>query len=201
MSVRVGIVDYGVAGNIRSIEKALKHIGVLTVIVNEAKNFEQVDKLLIPGVGSFNDGISELNRSGLLEPLKQAIEVKPVLGICLGMQLLAKVGYEFGVTSGLNVFDAAEVRKVHCNAPVPHMGFNKVSLLKECSLFDGIADEAFYFMHSYEVVDYKNILSLSTYGGHEFVSALVKGQVYGVQFHPEKSRDAGLELFRNFAKI
>lgn len=201
MSLKVGVIDYGVAGNIRSIEKALKKAGAETIIVKRKEEFDLVDKVVIPGVGSFKDAIEELQSSGMFEALKKAIEDKPVLGICLGMQIMARIGYEFGKSKGLGVFETAEVRKIECDAAVPHMGFNKINVRADSPLFKGLAEESFYFMHSYEVVDYKNVLALANYGNHEFVCAIGKGDVYGVQFHPEKSRDAGIQLFKNFIEL
>ena len=196
----VGIINYGVAGNIRSINKALTKAGAETIIIETAAQLTSVDKLVLPGVGSFPDAIEELKNSGLLIPLSTAMADIPTLGICLGMQILSKVGFEFEMTNGLGFFDA-EVKKIKCMGAIPHMGFNKISVQRDNPLLRGLDDQSFYFMHSYEVVNYKNILSLSNYCGHEFVSAIGSNNIFGVQFHPEKSRDAGIELFRNFLAI
>lgn len=200
MSKRVGLVNYGVAGNIRSIQNALDKAGANTFIIDSPEQFDKADKLVIPGVGSFPDAMKELENDALLAPLKRTISVKPTLGICLGMQILSRIGYEYGNTDGLGIFDA-EVKPILCESPVPHMGFNKVSVQRDDNLFKGLDDEEFYFMHSYEVVNYRNILALTSYVEHEFVSAIVKEHTYGVQFHPEKSRDPGIELFKNFINL
>lgn len=198
MSKLIGIVNYGVAGNIHSIKKAIEKAGGNTLIINEPASFEKVDKVVIPGVGSFKEAMKELQDDDFLEPLKNYN--KPILGICLGMQILATLGFEYGKTKGLD-FISAEVKPLLCDASVPHMGFNKIQVVQGNSLLRGVEDEEFYFMHSYELVNYVNITSLTTYAGHDFVSSINKGNIYGVQFHPEKSREAGIELFKNFINL
>ena len=197
MSDVIGVVNYGIAGNIHSIVKALDKVGAATMVVNDASDLEKVGKIVIPGVGSFKDAVAELENDGLMQPLVAAIQSRPTLGICLGMQILARIGFEFGQNQGLGLFNA-EVKKMYCDGPVPHMGFNHIDVRKASPLLAGVEDQSFYFMHSYEVVNYTDVLALSNYCGHQFVSAIAKGHVFGVQFHPEKSRDAGLEVFKNF---
>lgn len=198
MSSIVGVIKYGIAGNIHSIVNAIKAAGGNVKIVEKPADLFDVDRIVLPGVGSFHDGMQELGRSDLLESIKSF--EKPVLGICLGMQVLAKIGFEYGRTVGLGIINA-EVKAIKCDGPVPHVGFNSIKLTHDNPLFKGIENESFYFMHSYEVVNYTNILALTEYSGHEFVSAVNKGNYYGVQFHPEKSREAGIQLFRNFINI
>jgi len=125
---------------------------------------------------------------------------KPILGICLGMQILSTLGFEYGKTKGLN-FIEAEVKPILVDAKVPHVGFNTIELINSNEVLKGLENEEFYFMHSYEVVNYTNISSLTEYSGHKFVSSIQKNNVYGVQFHPEKSRDAGIKLFSNFINL
>ena len=194
----VGIINYGISGNIHSIEKALEKAGADVKVVNSKEELSEVNKVVIPGVGSFKDAMYELENSGLLKALKEID--KPILGICLGMQILSTLGYEYGKTAGLNLIDA-EVKPIIVNAKVPHVGFNTISVVNKNRLLDGLENEEFYFMHSYEVVNYTDILSLTNYEGHQFVSAIHKDNIYGVQFHPEKSREAGIQLFKNFIKL
>lgn len=198
MSSIVGVVKYGVAGNIHSIVNAIKAAGGTVKVIEKPSDISGVGRLVLPGVGSFHDGIEELGRSNLIEALRLCN--KPVLGICLGMQILAKIGFEYGRTDGLGIINA-EVKAIECDGPVPHVGFNSIKTTNKDPLFTGIENDEFYFMHSFEVVNYTDILALTEYAGHEFVSAVRKGNFYGVQFHPEKSREAGITLFKNFINI
>lgn len=200
MSINVGIVNFGVAGNIFSIKKALNEVGANVVEINSEHQFSEVEKIVLPGVGCFKSAMKDLDKSGLLGPLKASISSKPTLGICLGMQILATIGYEQGKTNGLGVV-TAEVKPMICNGKVPHMGFSPVNVVGEQPLLEGVDGEEFYFMHSFEVVNYTDIAALTSYSGHQFVSAISSGNIYGVQFHPEKSRLAGLRVFRNFLSM
>lgn len=200
MSNIIGIINYGIAGNIHSIKKAIEKAGGSVKIVNNEDELNSVAKIVIPGVGSFKDAMSELEKDRLIEPLKKAIQRKPTLGICLGMQILATLGFEYGKTKGLDVIDA-EVKPIFVDAKVPHMGFGHIEVVKSNKLFNDLENEEFYFMHSYEMVNYTDIVTLTSYAGHKFVSSVQKGNVYGVQFHPEKSREAGIKLFKNFIEL
>ena len=200
MSNIVGIVNYGIAGNVYSIKKAVEKAGGRVKVINNKEEFELVAKIVIPGVGSFADAMRELKDDGLLDWLKEEIKIKPTLGICLGMQILASIGFEYGKTKGLDAINA-EVKPVLVDAKIPHMGFNSLDVVSPNKLLNHIEDKEFYFMHSYEVVNYANIVSLTNYCGHQFVSSIQKGALYGVQFHPEKSRDAGIKLFKNFLEL
>lgn len=198
MSNVIGIVNYGIAGNIHSIEKALKKAGAKTLIINKTEDFTKADKLVLPGVGSFKDAMQELKNDGFIDALSK--NTKPILGICLGMQILSTVGFEYVQTTGFNLIDA-EVRPILVDAKVPHVGFNTIEVVNTNKVIKGLEKEEFYFMHSYEVVNYLNIVSLSEYAGHKFVSSIQKDNIYGVQFHPEKSRDAGIQLLKNFINL
>ena len=198
MSNVTGIVNYGVAGNIHSIEKAIKKAGGKVLIIQSVNDFKIVDKVVIPGVGSFKEAMQELENVGFIEALESCD--KPMLGICLGMQILSSLGFEYGKTKGLGIINA-EVKPVQCGAKVPHMGFGKIQVVAKNQILQGLEGEEFYFMHSYEVVNYTNITSLTEYGGHCFVSSIKKDNIYGTQFHPEKSREAGIKLFANFINL
>jgi len=200
MSQVIGIVNYGISGNIHSIQKAITYAGGEVKIVNNKKELLAVDKIILPGVGSFKDAIGELEKDNLLNTLKETIPLKPTLGICLGMQILARLGFEYGKTEGLGLIDA-EVKPIIVDGKVPHVGFNSLELINSNKLLDDLADEEFYFMHSYEMVNYTNIVTLTGYAGHKFVSSIQKDNIYGVQFHPEKSREAGIKLFKNFIEL
>lgn len=198
MSKLVGLVNYGTAGNIHSVKKALEKAGAEVIIINTPKDFKKAPRIVLPGVGSFKEAMEELESDGFIEPIKSFDG--PILGICLGMQILSVLGYEHGKTQGLG-FINAEVKPIECDGKIPHVGFNKIDLIKESLLFKGIEHEAFYFMHSYEVVGFHDVLTTTTYRDHMFVSAISKGKIFGVQFHPEKSRSAGIKLFENFLEM
>lgn len=200
MSNTIGLINYGIAGNTHSIKKALEKAGGTVKIINTKEEFKSIDKIVIPGVGTFKDAMKELENDGLLEVLRNAIKTKPTLGICLGMQILSTVGFEYGKSEGLNAIQA-EVKPMLVDAKVPHMGFNRIDVVKPNQLLAGLENEEFYFMHSYEMVNYTNIIALTDYAGHKFVSAIQKENLYGVQFHPEKSREAGIKLFKNFIEL
>lgn len=202
MSTAVGIVNYGLAGNIPSIKKALEHIGADVSVIEKPADFKGVDRLILPGVGSFADAMAELEQSGLKSVLEDAEKSNlPILGICLGMQILGKIGFEFGETKGLQLIDS-EVCRMECKGSIPHIGFNTLNITKPSPILSGIVEQdEFYFMHSYEVRNYTDVVALTNYADHMFVSAIQKGNVYGVQFHPEKSREAGLRVFSNFLKV
>jgi imidazole glycerol-phosphate synthase subunit HisH len=198
MSNIIGIVNYGISGNIHSVKNAIERAGGDTLIINSTSDFGDVDKIVIPGVGSFKGAMQGLENDGFIDLLKEFD--KPILGICLGMQILSEIGFEFGKTKGLGLLNA-EVKPILCNEKIPHMGFNKIQVVHSNKVLKGLEAEEFYFMHSYEVVNYTDISALTKYGNHDFVSAIHKGNLYGVQFHPEKSREAGIKLLSNFIQL
>lgn len=200
----ITIIDYGM-GNLGSIKNMLKKIGIESEITNEIEIIRKAEKLILPGVGSFDKAMDNLDSLGLIEVLndKVLVDDTPVLGICLGMQLLANSSNE-GEKKGLCWIDA-QVLKFNIDScfKVPHMGWNNVVQKKECDLFLGMyANPRFYHVHSYYFKCNNNddVLATTNYGG-EFTSAINKGNIYGVQFHPEKSHKFGMKLLENFAKI
>jgi len=199
MSIVVGLMNYCVSGNIYSVQKALERAGAKVKIIKTKTDFKAVDKIVLPGVGSFKDAMENLG--DLKSILYDQIQEHPTLGICLGMQIFSKIGYEFGETQGLNLIDA-EVKKMEVRCKVPHLGWGKLSIVNESPLLSGITKEdCFYFMHSYEVVNYTDVIALTNYCNHNFVSVLQKKDIFGVQFHPEKSRDAGIAILNNFINL
>ncbi len=198
MSNLVGIVDYGTVGNIYNIKRAISEAGGDSYIIQNAFGFQKADKIILPGVGSFKDAMEELNQKGIIQSIKEFN--RPILGICLGMQILADIGFEYGETQGWGLIQA-EVKLVVCNSTVPHMGYNTLEVLNCNPILKGVENEEFYFMHSFEVVNYSDINALTDYAGHKFVSVLHKGNIYGVQFHPEKSREQGIRLLNNFINL
>lgn len=201
MSPLIGILNYGLAGNTFNIKKAIEKVGGQVKIIENKSDFENIDKLILPGVGSFYDAMKEIDKKNLKDILIRKINELDTLGICLGMQILSTIGYESETTSGLNIV-VAEVKRMSINALLPHMGFNPIKQVNQSVLFNKITDtDEFYFMHSYEVMACNNISSTSDYNGYKFISSIEKDNIYGVQFHPEKSRDAGLQLFKNFIEL
>jgi len=199
--IKVGVVDFGASGNLASVVNALEYSGAKVARVSSADNLDDVSHLVMPGVGSFSGAMASLEQSGWKRELLRACENKPVLGICLGMQIMANIGFEFGETRGLNLV-SGEVKKVECKGSVPHVGFNRIKAMKASSLLSGIdPNDSFYFMHSYELINYTDVLTLSSYADHQFVSAVERDNVFGVQFHPEKSRTPGIKVLKNFLAI
>lgn len=199
----VVIVDYGL-GNLRSVAGAVKKIGFEPIISNERISIEKADKLILPGVGAFGDGINNLRRLGLADALSHAVlkQGKPILGICLGSQLMAEEGHEFGYFKGLGWLEASVV-KLETNSTelrVPHVGWNDLKQIKHSLLFDGIPEEAlFYFVHSFHLrCDNPDIVIGECEYGVRFAAAFQQGNIYATQFHPEKSQYYGLLLLKNF---
>lgn len=202
----IAVVDYGM-GNLGSIVNMLRKVGAEAVISDDREVVSRAQKLILPGVGAFDGGMRNLTERGLV-PLLNAKAVNgktPLLGICLGMQLLCSRSEE-GVLPGLGWLDADVVRFRHReeerDLKIPHMGWNEVAVRQKHPLLQGLADDnRFYFVHSYHVVcrDAQNILGETNYG-FPFASVVAKGNIMGVQFHPEKSHRFGLQLLRNFVE-
>jgi glutamine amidotransferase len=204
-SQRITIVDYQM-GNLRSVEKALEHVGAKVEITSDAAKILKADKLILPGVGAFGDAMRELRNRDLIEPLKTSIaQGKPFLGICLGLQLLFEKGYEGGEHEGLGVLKGNVIRfDLPKQYKVPHMGWNEVtSVQKNVPLLEGLSPEpSMYFVHSYYVVPSDpSLIWLEADYGHRFCAAIRQGNLYATQFHPEKSQREGLQMLRNFANL
>lgn len=198
----VVVIDYDM-GNVGSVLNILKKIGAKTLSTSCPDDLLQATRIVLPGVGSFDDGMNKLKRSGYLSLLHHCVMEKkvPILGICLGMQLFTKSSAE-GQESGLGWFDAQAVRFAFEDPShkVPHMGWNNVEISKESPFLFSHDDETrFYFVHSYHVQcnDPKDILASTTYG-FKFTSAICRGNVLGTQFHPEKSHKFGVNFFKAF---
>jgi imidazole glycerol phosphate synthase glutamine amidotransferase subunit len=199
MTIIVGLVSYGESANTYSVKKALEKVGARVLPIESRHDLTSVDKLLLPGVGGFKDAMQNLD--GISGQLLDAMREKPTLGICLGMQILAKIGYEYGETAGLGLIDA-EVKKIDVACKVPHLGWGSLIMTHLSPFFEGISEsDQFYFMHSYEISNCAEMIAQSRYCDHFFVSAVQKDNIYGVQFHPEKSRDVGLKVLSNFLKL
>lgn len=201
--VEIALVDYGM-GNRRSVEKALEHIGARAVITADHDRLRSAAGLVIPGVGAFPKGMQRLRELGLDELLRQQVaQGKPVLGICLGMQLAFEHSSELGGADGLGLI-AGEVHELnHGELKLPHIGWNEIRLRGGSPLLEGLSSRcAFYHVHSFAPVpgDERDVLGTAEYGA-PFASVVGHGSFYGVQFHPEKSSAAGLRLLANFGRI
>ena len=201
--MRTVVLDCGL-GNLRSVVKALEHVGFGEVKVSgDPFEVKRAEVLVFPGQGAFRRAVENLRRRDLLKPLLEHIgSGKPFLGICLGLQILFERSYEHGKTEGLGILKG-EVVRLPENLKLPHIGWNQVWLKKSSKLFEGIkSGDYFYFVHSYHAVPEKEEVVVSTTDyGIQFVSAVEKENIFGVQFHPEKSQKKGLLLLRNFRRI
>ncbi|MBP1562646.1 MAG: imidazole glycerol phosphate synthase subunit HisH [Oscillospiraceae bacterium] len=193
------IIDYG-AGNLFSVKNALDYLGIENKITKNAEDLRAADRLILPGVGAFPDAMRMLNESGLVGVIKEEVQKKPLLGICLGMQMLFEKGYEFEETDGLGLIKGSVKLMTPENLAVPHIGWNELELNKPCKLLEK-GGEYVYFVHSYAAdCPSENVAAYCDYGMK--VPALVfNGNVYGAQFHPEKSGETGLEMLRKFSQL
>jgi len=197
----IGIIDYGM-GNLKSVSNALDFLGAPNFISNDSKELEKADKLILPGVGAFKDAIDLIRDKSfdvLLEDAKKAN--KPILGICLGMQLMFDSSSEFGNHSGLSLIKG-DIVKFDIDLKVPHMGWNKLNILKESPLFKGLPEDSYvYFVHSFHLETEEDVVSATSNYGKEIQVAAQEGNVFALQFHPEKSGDVGLKILSNFINL
>lgn len=194
----IGIVDYGV-GNVFSVMNALDHLGLESRLVSTAEDFAAADRLILPGVGAFDNAMASLLESGLIDPLCRAVaDGVPTMGICLGMQLLCS-GSEEGSLPGLGIFDTPVIRFQSPDLIVPHMGWNEVAVADSAFLSESNSG-FYYFVHSYYVPLLPESTGVVNYG-QPFSAVIEKDNVIGVQFHPEKSGACGLALLRRFGGL
>lgn len=202
----IGIINYGL-GNIKAFENAFKDLNIKTRVISQKDDIsKQITHLILPGVGSFDSAILKLNQSGLKESLVDFIfssEI-PVLGVCVGMQIMAESSQE-GKLDGLNWVPGKVIKfssDDQLTINIPHMGWNSINLVRETPLFLGIKDPCFYFLHSYYFSPEKEEITVGkTSLGNEFTSIFKYKNFYGTQFHPEKSHQNGIKLLKNFALI
>lgn len=200
----VAIVDYGL-GNVGSIANMFKVIGEKSIITADRDKIASADRILLPGVGAFDAGMAKLNETGLVDFLKEQVldEKKPILGICLGMQMLGRMSEE-GKLPGLGLipFDVVKFQMPteYTGLKIPHMGWDLVNIKQNNPLLEGLTGrQRFYFVHTYHAVcDHRENVLMTCEYGYEFACAVVKDNIYGTQFHPEKSHNFGMELLSNF---
>ena len=201
----IAIVDYGV-GNLFSLNSSLELTGVESVVTADKAVLRSADKILLPGVGAFEDAAKKLRESGLADLIKElAAAGKPLLGICLGMQMLFEKSYEYGEHTGLGLIPG-NVRPIRDVIPadykIPHIGWNDLHLKQESPIFKYISQgDCVYFVHSFYAADCDDHVVATAEYGAELTAAVARGNVYGCQFHPEKSGNAGLSILKAFAEL
>ena len=201
----IAIVDYGV-GNLFSLNSSLELIGAESIVTSDPQVLRSADKILLPGVGAFEDAARKLRDSGLADLLKElAAEGKPLLGICLGMQLLFEKSYEYGEHEGLGLIPGS-VKPIRDVIPtdykIPHIGWNGLHLRGDCPIFNTIREgDCVYFVHSFYAAGCEPYVTATADYGAELTAAVAKGTVYGCQFHPEKSGTVGLKILKAFAEL
>ncbi len=199
----IAIIDYGV-GNLRSVEKAFEAVGAPALVTGDKLAIREAERLVLPGVGAFGECARRLRESGLDRLVLEAARAgKPVLGLCVGLQLMFDEGHEFGVHQGLGLMRGRVVRFPEAGPHVPQIGWNQIEEPRPHPLLSGLEHGTyFYFVHSYhiEADDSADVLASTEYG-IRYASVCARGSLCGVQFHPEKSQDAGLRLLANFARL
>jgi imidazole glycerol-phosphate synthase subunit HisH len=203
--VKAAIINYGL-GNLRSVANAIREVGHEAIIATEPAMLDTADKLILPGVGAFADGMRGLSEGGWIEPLETRVRRggQPLMGLCLGMQLLATTGTEHGVHRGLGwIPGTVERLPARQNLRVPHIGWNDVRFTRPSALFDAATQTAaYYFVHSYVLrpEDPSVVTGVTDYGG-DFAATVESGNIYATQFHPEKSQQAGLAALKRFMEL
>lgn len=196
----IAIVDYGM-GNLRNVRRGFAEVGHEAIVTDDPRVIARAEKVVLPGVGAFGEAVRRIDAKGLRAPLVVQIEKgTPLLGICLGMQLLFRTSEESPDAVGLGVL-GGEVKRFSNDVKVPHIGWNDVAASPGQELLDTVnGSRCFYFVHSYYAPVSEYTIARTSYG-IDFSSAVMKGKVYGVQFHPEKSQEAGLEILKRFAQL
>jgi glutamine amidotransferase len=207
----IAVIDYGM-GNLRSVQKALEHVGAKVIVTHDPNLIISADSVVLPGVGAFKDCMANLTQLNLVDPIRKFIDGgKPFLGICLGLQVLFEESEEYGPVAGLGVLPGKVMKFANASSEakggppikIPHMGWNNIKVKKKTPLFDKLgAEPYFYFVHSYYVVpeDQSMVATVTNYGV-EFVSGIQYRNIYAFQFHPEKSQTMGLSLLERFSNL
>jgi len=198
----IAIIDYGM-GNLMSVEKALQSQGFDGVITQDPEVVLKADKVILPGVGAFPDAMDNLKSRGMDEAIGEVVEKgAPLLGVCLGMQLMFEIGLEVEECEGLGIFKG-KIDRLPGGVKIPHMGWNSLDMRKECKILKGIDNGSFmYFVHSYYAVDVdKEVISATCQYSTDIPAVVADRNVFGTQFHPEKSGDKGLIIYKNFGEL
>jgi glutamine amidotransferase len=195
---KITIIDYGM-GNLRSVQKAFESFGALCSISSEPSDILNTNGIILPGVGAFPDAMESIKKAGIDDILKEAVKKNiPILGICLGMQLLFDESSEVRTTKGLGLIKG-KIKKFEIDLKIPHMGWNNLNIIKECALLDGVKNDSYvYFVHSYYAEMNQENLNAETFYGVNVPAVVSSGNVFGAQFHPEKSGEPGIQMLKNF---
>lgn len=199
----IAIIDYG-AGNLHSVANALTYLGAEYIVTSNENEIFTADKVILPGVGAFADAMANLEEKGLDKIIKNLVALnKPLLGICLGLQLMFEESEESPGVKGLGIFKGKIVKIPDRGLKIPHMGWNNISLTKNSKILKDLGDEPFvYFVHSYYLIsEDKTIVSAYTEYGEKLDIAIEKDNIFATQFHPEKSGDVGIKILKNFIEI
>jgi len=200
--MKIGLIDLN-TGNLASLESAMRKLDISFKICKNSFDFDNVEKIILPGVGAFKDFMDKIKKGSIDKIIRDKYEKKiPILGICVGFQVLFSNSSEHGLSDGLGILEGSIInfQEVDKSIPIPHVGWNDCKIQSENNLFHKIEDKSdFYFTHSYFLknCDKKNIISTTNYKTN-FISAIQKNNLYGVQFHPEKSQESGLKILKNF---
>lgn len=197
----IAVIDYG-AGNLFSVKNALDYLDIKSCFTRKKEDIEKADAIILPGVGAFPSAMKMLNETWLVETIKSQAKIKPFLGICLGMQMLFEKGYEFEEAEGLGLISGCVDKIKDTGLNIPHMGWNKLERLNDCPLIHGLPEDSYvYFVHSYQA--YCNDENISAYCdyGVKIPSLVFNKNIYGAQFHPEKSGEVGLKILKNFSEL
>ena len=197
----IAIIDYGM-GNLRSVQKAFEFLGFEAVITDDPAVIESAEKVILPGVGAFCDAIKTIREKGIDKVIYRVVEAgKPLLGICLGMQMMFDKSYENGEYEGLGLMEGEIVRLPETEI-IPQIGWNNLDIKMKSPLFEGLDEKSFvYFVHSYYLETKADVVSATCFYGKEIAVAAQKGNVYALQFHPEKSGNTGLKILENFGRL
>jgi imidazole glycerol-phosphate synthase subunit HisH len=203
MTIKVAIINYGI-GNIRSLYNSLKKIEIEAEIITDPELIYKFSKVFLPGVGSYKDAIEMIKKIGWDKAIKKFTfnKNKSLFGICVGMQILSTYGYEYGKSEGLNIIegDVKHLDKQNCELKLPHIGWNNIKIINKNLITENISDDSdFYFVNSYayKLKDTNRLIATTNYG-IEFPSIINKQNIFGTQFHPEKSSKAGIQILKNF---
>lgn len=196
-----GILKIEKSGNIFSLLQAINSLKIDFIIIKSLKDFDECNRIIIPGVGSFNNSMNYLNSNFNIDELVNVLKTKKILGICVGMQIFSEYGHENEKTKGLGLIKG-QVKKIKTNKVLPHVGFNSIDLQNQSILFNDINQDQseFYFTHSFELINNENITSTCSYFGKKIITSIQSNNIFGVQFHPENSRDQGIKILENFLK-